>query len=248
MLCGIKHVSRDSKRHSKRLLCLSDSMCCVLAFSKGRCVSQALLRSCQRVASEVLAADLVVSWRWIPSEVNVADAGSRIWEHLRHGSERGLQPCQLDSAASVRSALQARRLRRRQRLVEPPAGDEASPGTPVAFWQFAQAHAVGLDPAAGCGQSGLPFPGDGPGTGPGANREQEVASAETASCPSRVGVAVAGASTPESLGGQSSSDAAGSCTWPSQGVFQLDEASEGEARSCSSASVDFRRAPPFINR
>ena len=145
MLCGIKHVSRDSKRHSKRLLCLSDSMCCVLAFSKGRCVSQALLRSCQRVASEVLAADLAVSWRWIPSELNVADAGSRIWEYLRHGSEKGLQPCQIDSAVSVRSALHACRLRRRQQLVEPPAGEEASHGTPSALWSSSQAHAVSLD-------------------------------------------------------------------------------------------------------
>ncbi len=95
MLAGTKHLSRNALTHGKRYLFLSDSMCCTLAFAKGRCYSPALLRYCQRIAAEVLATGLVVSWRWIASERNVADAGSRTWEHLRAPLVRGLG----DSAA-----------------------------------------------------------------------------------------------------------------------------------------------------
>ena len=90
MLLGIKHVARNSQRHGRRLLFLSDSMCCVLSFAKGRCHSAPLLRYCQRVAAEALASGLRISWRWIPSASNVADAPSRLWERFRRHESRAI--------------------------------------------------------------------------------------------------------------------------------------------------------------
>ena len=103
MLSAVKHVSRNKKRHHRRHLFLSDSMCCVLSLSKWRCVSRALLRICQRVAAECLAANVSITWRWIPSELNVTDEASRRWEHLRRGRCRCIEASRLDEAAAIRA-------------------------------------------------------------------------------------------------------------------------------------------------
>ena len=45
---AIKHFTRDSRRHYRRVRVNADSMCCVLAFSKGRYASLPLLQVCRR--------------------------------------------------------------------------------------------------------------------------------------------------------------------------------------------------------
>ena len=82
-LSAVKHVTRDSRRHGRRVLVLGDSMCCTLAFSKGRCTSHPLLQLCRRVAAEVLATGTRFCFRWIPSESNRLDKASRQWERER---------------------------------------------------------------------------------------------------------------------------------------------------------------------
>ena len=89
MLFGVKHMFCYAIHRNKRLVCLSGSMCVVLAFSKGTCCSQALLRYCKRTAAELLASDILASWRWFASERNV-DVGSWLWGHFRADGERRL--------------------------------------------------------------------------------------------------------------------------------------------------------------
>ena len=88
LMSAVRHRSRDANCHSRRHLIASDSMCCVLSFSKGRCVSRPLLRYCQRVAAEVLASNMRIGYRWVISERNFADTGSRLWEKFRHPDSR----------------------------------------------------------------------------------------------------------------------------------------------------------------
>jgi len=84
ILSAAKHRSRDALRHGKRVLIMNDNMGVVLACMKGRCASYGLLRTCQKMAAESLASGIRFYVRWIPSELNVADHGSRLWEPSSH--------------------------------------------------------------------------------------------------------------------------------------------------------------------
>ena len=55
----------------------------VLMISKGRSSTFPMLKVCRRLCALLLCTDSYLSTRWIPSELNVADKGSRRWEHLR---------------------------------------------------------------------------------------------------------------------------------------------------------------------
>lgn len=55
----------------------------VLAVQKGRCHNYQLLRVIRRIAAYCLAAGIRCSLRWVPSERNVADKASRVWEETR---------------------------------------------------------------------------------------------------------------------------------------------------------------------
>ena len=70
LLGAVKHHSRNALAHNMRALILSDSMCVVLAVSKGR-------------AAELLISGISLRVRWIPSEWNTSDQGSRVVEGLR---------------------------------------------------------------------------------------------------------------------------------------------------------------------
>lgn len=56
---------------------LSDSMSAVLAISKGGSSARALNRVCRQLAAILLATNMFVSLRWLPSELNPADLPSR---------------------------------------------------------------------------------------------------------------------------------------------------------------------------
>ena len=79
-LSAIKHASHSAHMHGLHILVLGDNMGVVLACSKGRATSFALLRILQRIAAECLAAGIVAHFRWLPSEFNRADGISRLWE------------------------------------------------------------------------------------------------------------------------------------------------------------------------
>ena len=65
---------------SSRILLLCDSMSATLAFARRRAKSFKLLSTIRRFSALSLVLDLYPSVRWIPSEVNAADAPSRLRE------------------------------------------------------------------------------------------------------------------------------------------------------------------------
>lgn len=83
ILAAVKHRVRDSRRHGRRVLVLNDNMGVVLSIQKGRSSSYGLLRIIQRISSHCLASGVRLHVRWVPSELNVADAPSRHWEAKR---------------------------------------------------------------------------------------------------------------------------------------------------------------------
>eukprot|EP00929_Paragymnodinium_shiwhaense_P052284 TRINITY_DN261_c0_g1_i1.p1 TRINITY_DN261_c0_g1~~TRINITY_DN261_c0_g1_i1.p1 ORF type:complete len:1369 (+),score=112.09 TRINITY_DN261_c0_g1_i1:1521-5627(+) len=77
LVFGLKHALRRTAAFNRRLVHLSDSLTCVLAFSKGRSSSMSLCRSIRTCAALLLATNTRVCWRWLPSELNPADGPSR---------------------------------------------------------------------------------------------------------------------------------------------------------------------------
>ena len=88
VLGAVKHRSRDHHKHGSRILILNDNLGVVLAISKGRCADFGLLRIIRRIAAHSLATGIRFVVRWVPSELNIADGPSRMWEP-QHGQIRG---------------------------------------------------------------------------------------------------------------------------------------------------------------
>ncbi|CAE8630360.1 unnamed protein product [Polarella glacialis] len=76
----IRARARDLGQRNSHGLVLCDNLGDALAFSKGRCKDFALLLTIRRAAALQVAANIRIRVRWIPSELNWADAASRRWE------------------------------------------------------------------------------------------------------------------------------------------------------------------------
>ena len=74
---GMRRITRNQQLRGCRVLFLVDNMGLAMAISKGRSHNFKLLRVCQQYAALSLASNTVVRVRWIPSELNPADAPSR---------------------------------------------------------------------------------------------------------------------------------------------------------------------------
>lgn len=74
---AVRRKARNVSAHHHRHLMFVDNLGLALSLSKGRCADYGTLRVCQRACCLSLAANLRIRTRWIPSEWNVADAGSR---------------------------------------------------------------------------------------------------------------------------------------------------------------------------
>lgn len=85
VVAALRHKFRSTHHFHCRHLRFGDNLGMVLAVDKGRSSSMGLLRICRRIACLLLATSSSLSCRWVPSEWNVADGGSRRWEHLRLG-------------------------------------------------------------------------------------------------------------------------------------------------------------------
>lgn len=83
IVAAVRHKLRSSEEFGKNHLHFNDNLGMVLACCKGRSSSFGMLRVSRRLCALILAADLSWVVRWIPSEIHVADFGSRRWEHLR---------------------------------------------------------------------------------------------------------------------------------------------------------------------
>ena len=74
---ALRHLTRSMSFRDVNVVILNDNLGVVMALSRGRSSHFALLQQCRRVLALSVCCGLTVSWRWIPSELNPADAGSR---------------------------------------------------------------------------------------------------------------------------------------------------------------------------
>ncbi|CAE7422123.1 unnamed protein product [Symbiodinium natans] len=77
LVWSAEHLLRSNRNLCKRLVCLSDNLPLVLSATKGRGKSKYLIGPLRRLAALGLACGSKVHVRWVPSELNVADAPSR---------------------------------------------------------------------------------------------------------------------------------------------------------------------------
>ena len=77
MQATVKHLARTISNHTREHLLLGDSMLAVLASDKGRSSDPRMNRSLRHIAAHVLATGIRIRVRWIPSERNPSDFGSR---------------------------------------------------------------------------------------------------------------------------------------------------------------------------
>ena len=83
IVSALRHKLRSLSSFGKRHLHLGDNLASILIAEKGRASSYEMLRVSRRIACLLLAANCTLTSRWIPSEWNVADHGSRRWEAER---------------------------------------------------------------------------------------------------------------------------------------------------------------------
>ena len=74
---AVRRLSRASQNHGKKHLVLVDNLGLALSIGKGRSANHAMLRVNQKIGALLLACNIVLRARWIPSELNVADGPSR---------------------------------------------------------------------------------------------------------------------------------------------------------------------------
>ncbi|CAK0798858.1 unnamed protein product, partial [Prorocentrum cordatum] len=78
LVMGVRHFVRNTANHGRRLLLLCDKMGLVLASGKGRSSVPSLNLVLRRLAAISIFANIDITVRWIPSELNPADAPSRL--------------------------------------------------------------------------------------------------------------------------------------------------------------------------
>ena len=83
LVWSVEHLLRANRCIGKRLVCFSDNLPLVLSATKGRGRSKHLLGPLRKLAALGLASGSKTHVRWIPSEINVADAPSRAVEQWR---------------------------------------------------------------------------------------------------------------------------------------------------------------------
>ena len=71
-------TDRGRRWCGRRLLLLSDSSTCVGAINKGRSSSYRILRPLRSISALLLGAGIALRVLWIPTELNPADAASRL--------------------------------------------------------------------------------------------------------------------------------------------------------------------------
>ncbi|CAE7247208.1 unnamed protein product [Symbiodinium sp. CCMP2592] len=80
---SVEHLLRANRCIQKRLLCFSDNLPLVLTATKGRRKSAHLNKQLRKLAALCLATGSKVHVRWVPSEINPADAPSRAFQQWK---------------------------------------------------------------------------------------------------------------------------------------------------------------------
>ena len=101
MSSTLKGLLQAGDCQGHRVLIINDSMAATLASSKGRSSGRGMCRAIRQIASLSLILDVAIVFRWLPSELNLADAPSRrglkknVGTKVPHqGPVRGEQACQ----------------------------------------------------------------------------------------------------------------------------------------------------------
>ena len=87
IVAALRYKLRNSSNFGMRHLHFNDNLAAVLITDKGRSSSPSMPRVSRRLAALLLASGCALCPRWIPSEWNVADKGSRRWEAERREEE-----------------------------------------------------------------------------------------------------------------------------------------------------------------
>jgi hypothetical protein len=77
LMLGVRHAVRHRSRRRKRVLFYVDNQALLGSVRKGRSSARRLLHVCRRVTSHALFAEVRLHFRYVPSDLNVADYPSR---------------------------------------------------------------------------------------------------------------------------------------------------------------------------
>ena len=88
-IAALRRVARPAHGCGCRHLHLGDSLAAELAIEKGRSSSFGLMGPCRRVLALSAASGSRFFFRWLPSEWNVVDGASRLWEAARVAARAG---------------------------------------------------------------------------------------------------------------------------------------------------------------
>lgn len=78
ILLGVQRLASQERYHRKEVFWLVDSQVCFYALNKGRTSSFLLKDTMRRIVGYSLAVDLHFHFKWIPTDLNPADAPSRL--------------------------------------------------------------------------------------------------------------------------------------------------------------------------
>eukprot|EP00972_Heterocapsa_arctica_P066427 9803536-Heterocapsa_arctica.AAC.1 len=82
---SVRRACRVKKNLKRKHLTLTDNMSCLGAFEKGRSASYGLNNLCRRLCAYKVAGQIQVRGRYIETDRNVADAGSRLKDEGKIG-------------------------------------------------------------------------------------------------------------------------------------------------------------------
>lgn len=100
IFAALRHKLRLRASFGKMHLHFSDNLS-----GKGRSSFFPMLRAFRRLRALLIAANCQLLVRWIPSEWNVADHGSRLWERERIVAEREARKSKKNFKKNIRQAL-----------------------------------------------------------------------------------------------------------------------------------------------
>eukprot|EP00959_Pyramimonas_sp_CCMP1952_P030721 643793-Pyramimonas_sp.AAC.1 len=78
VILAVRHHLRRVSAQCHRLAVMCDNLSVVLALGKGRSSSPHLMRTCREMLALSLLGNVVVTVRWIASELNPSDGPSRL--------------------------------------------------------------------------------------------------------------------------------------------------------------------------
>ena len=108
LVLAVRRLARNSNSQGKRHLVLVDNLALAFAAGKGRCSNHAMLRENQKIGALLLACNIVLRVRWVPSEYNVSDGPSRGASTPGHFNAGGKQETKASRQWSRESAAESR--------------------------------------------------------------------------------------------------------------------------------------------